>query len=663
MELVYLWVEEYKNIKNQGFNFSPRFTCEYNEITKKLTIEEKKDYVSIFPENINITAIVGENGSGKSGLIETLLLSTFGSLDLANKQKNIDFFVIYYEKNNEKFYITTYHDKYATIIANLDFFKNLYSKNRLEMNGYLYNKVYSLYLNFSIDTPSSFFRNTVMNGEYLGFIYDSEETPKQNNILALPNKKNDIIDIHALFRDFSKCYMRFLKEYNMNTNQMDDFFKNIFLTESNFIFIPKQFKLIFSEHKFLSFFNNEKYLKLIKLFISSNNIHNNISIDTLKNITIFFILVGLENKSSFSENLFYSYNKDYIKNHDFIDFLKKINQILNTYQNEDNTDLNSTLEKINSIISSFDIYFQDKKLIDCIGNSIESLFPSIKEAIWYLDYIHGTNELQKSGVNSFNNWNKIQKESLNKLLVNLPSYILLDLKDNTHSRNFLDLSFGEKLLHFLIYELLYFVKFFHTSKQYETINIIYDEFDIGMHPNLQRKFIYIIKSLCDFINITYKNIKINFIFATHSPFILSDIPKQNIIFLEQYKQQNKEVINQTQQIGNCKNRSKEITIDTFGANIHTLLSHGFFMKEGLMGEFAKSKINEIIQNLQRQDYDPSQEEKKKIFSIIKSIGETFLKSKLLEMYYKKFNDDFIKEQRKKDLLEQQQKIQEELKLL
>ena len=56
MELVYLWVEEYKNIKNQGFNFSPRFTCEYNEITKKLTIEEKKDYVSIFPENINISS-------------------------------------------------------------------------------------------------------------------------------------------------------------------------------------------------------------------------------------------------------------------------------------------------------------------------------------------------------------------------------------------------------------------------------------------------------------------------------------------------------------------------------------------------------------------------------------------------------------------------------
>jgi len=30
MELVYLWVEDYKNIKKQGFNFSPWFHCEYN---------------------------------------------------------------------------------------------------------------------------------------------------------------------------------------------------------------------------------------------------------------------------------------------------------------------------------------------------------------------------------------------------------------------------------------------------------------------------------------------------------------------------------------------------------------------------------------------------------------------------------------------------------
>ena len=82
MELVYLWVEDYKNIKRQGFNFSPRFRCEfkaeYDENNKlkddcELIIDENKDYVSILPDNINITAIVGENGSGKSSIFEIIL--------------------------------------------------------------------------------------------------------------------------------------------------------------------------------------------------------------------------------------------------------------------------------------------------------------------------------------------------------------------------------------------------------------------------------------------------------------------------------------------------------------------------------------------------------------------------------------------------------------
>jgi len=71
MELVYLWVKDYKNIKKQGFNFSPRFKCKfYDEYEKdedgneklkdncELIIKENDDYIDIFPENINITAII-----------------------------------------------------------------------------------------------------------------------------------------------------------------------------------------------------------------------------------------------------------------------------------------------------------------------------------------------------------------------------------------------------------------------------------------------------------------------------------------------------------------------------------------------------------------------------------------------------------------------------
>ena len=31
MELIYLYIEDYKNIKNQGFNFFSKFTCKYDE--------------------------------------------------------------------------------------------------------------------------------------------------------------------------------------------------------------------------------------------------------------------------------------------------------------------------------------------------------------------------------------------------------------------------------------------------------------------------------------------------------------------------------------------------------------------------------------------------------------------------------------------------------
>jgi len=31
MKLVYLWVKEYKNIKNQGFNLSLKYNCEFKD--------------------------------------------------------------------------------------------------------------------------------------------------------------------------------------------------------------------------------------------------------------------------------------------------------------------------------------------------------------------------------------------------------------------------------------------------------------------------------------------------------------------------------------------------------------------------------------------------------------------------------------------------------
>jgi hypothetical protein len=65
--------------------------------------------------------------------------------------------------------------------------------------------------------------------------------------------------------------------------------------------------------------------------------------------------------------------------------------------------------------------------------------------------------------------------------------------------------------------------------------------------------------------------------VTHSPFVLSDIPVQNILFLKK----------------NGEKASKE-GMASFGANIHTMLVNSFFLKGGAMGEFAKETILKMI---------------------------------------------------------------------
>jgi predicted ATP-binding protein involved in virulence len=131
---------------------------------------------------------------------------------------------------------------------------------------------------------------------------------------------------------------------------------------------------------------------------------------------------------------------------------------------------------------------------------------------------------------------------------------------------------------------------FHISKD-SSIILCIDEGELTLHPNWQKKYI---NYLLYFIKNNTENPNFHLICTSHSPFILSDLPKENIIFLDKYKKEDEEVKSGIQKIGNCKNISDKIDIvQTFGANIHTLLSHGFFMENGLMSEFAKEKIEAI----------------------------------------------------------------------
>lgn len=165
---------------------------------------------------------------------------------------------------------------------------------------------------------------------------------------------------------------------------------------------------------------------------------------------------------------------------------------------------------------------------------------------------------------------------------------------------------------------------FNDRRLAQNVVILIDEGDLYLHPEWQRRFVFL---LCEFLTKCYtsqngETRSIQVIFTSNSPIPVSDLPNGNIIFLQKL---------------NGKTLAKNSLEDkkqTFGANIHTLLSDGFFLSHGLMGEFAKQKINSIIEMLQG-----SREEVMKNRTMIEKnislIGEPLIRTKLVQMFTEK----------------------------
>ena len=485
MELVYLWVEKYKNIKNQGFNFSPRFECSYDEEKEELTINENKDYVSIFPKNINVTAIVGENGSGKSNLISRL-------------QKPI---ILYY--NNGNFYSNYFYNKKC----------NLKIKKYKDTTNHIYLDSDFIKINLEIDNDYTKFNlYKLIESEIINLGFDVLKFLENFYTLILDH--NDEFQTKEIFK------------FNPTTIEIYE------QTYSQFEYLDK-----LNDNYLIQQLTKEKFL----VFLYSN------------------LCMQPE-----------------------LDMPKIENDILSI---EDVILKKNNLFKFNDITKTYELL----KILD--DNFV---FTDFKEI--YKDYKKEITELRNCG------------------------YIRIDLRDDK-DRKYSNLSQGERKFFtesIMIYDAI-------TKKENEDILVVLDEPDLSLHPQWQKKYLKELINL--FSKFTNKNFHL--ILTSHSPYILSDLPKENVIFLEKGKQ-----------VKPFKDDEQ-----TFGANIHTLLSHGFFMEDGLMGEFAKEKITEIF-NYLKDDIQLQTIEKKDVKNIIELIGEDFLREKLLHMYDIKFpksNEERIQE--------------------
>ncbi|PQL92311.1 AAA family ATPase [Apibacter sp. wkB309] len=193
-----------------------------------------------------------------------------------------------------------------------------------------------------------------------------------------------------------------------------------------------------------------------------------------------------------------------------------------------------------------------------------------------------------------------------------------------------ELSSGEKLMYeqFSIFN----EQIYHIEKKRDKLNnideylILLDEADVCFHPLWKKKYI---NMLLEVLPLIFVNKKLQIIFTTHDSLTLSDIPHQNILFL-----------------GKGENYTKVLTNKrkTFGANISNLLADSFFLEDGLVGDFAKKKIEEMIHVLNKmienknnnQHIDISDEEQLRIRKLISMVDEHIIQSKLIKMYNEVF---------------------------
>ncbi|PEC81950.1 AAA family ATPase [Bacillus cereus] len=150
--------------------------------------------------------------------------------------------------------------------------------------------------------------------------------------------------------------------------------------------------------------------------------------------------------------------------------------------------------------------------------------------------------------------------------------------------------------------------------------LLIDEGELYFHPQWQKQMI---KILLEGIGLIFEetNKPLQIILTTHSPFILSDIPSDRNLFLK--KNDSNEVV--------CLDNLENTQL-TFGANIHHLYSHAFFLQDGLMGEFAKDKINKLVYELLNNSPEYISNNSERIRGQIHMIGEPIIKRKLINIY-------------------------------
>ncbi len=648
MTLEYVWIENYGVVKEQGFNFNPSVFYNFNKETGELSKEGRNevpiDFFNVTNDTVNnITALVGANGTGKSTVLE------FVSGFLAY-YRPLGGFVIYGDRliNKSDVKVTfseiwfgekpTILDRRDLINAQrradgvnelpidadtrnspsgLPIFGNIINDARViyfsgEANLQHTNRVYESLLSLSDEYANSYFTDisdiALMATDQNRYRSDKAIYSGENPVLTYRSGESErFIDL-------------MLSEYrNLIPFSLDGLNLGFSFNDISSSFFKSYDEMAFGAIIYLI----EEYLKLKKTKISKKTLEIIKGIEDYGLAGFFNQKFNPYDRRDQDENL-----RIHLYHHLFLRHLRE--QIMETMgELTERNKLGYFTTLISEIAQSFTT---SKSYIEQIKDYfIKTKFASQNTGSLHLKSVEIFYEklatLKLWEYEKFN-MNLSDLTVIEDLLISLSSFDAnsgLNYKVSTiFDLDIRGLSTGEKQ----------FLKIFSRFVAFKLNNkdnylkakqfiILIDEFEIGFHPLWQQKFLSTwIDFLERFVNQSPENrIKVQLILTSHSPFVVSDLPSQCINFLSKNED------------------GKGSTVDglgvhqaTFGANIHELFTDSFFLKDGLMGEFARNKIEELIKEIKGAaeiitlaKYETFYKKRVDI------IGERFLKTKILEL--------------------------------
>ncbi len=621
---------EYGVLKDQLLRFDPRFNIDVSQESNGTLIEISLNpgYVEgFFSEQVSyITGLVGKNGVGKSTLLRFIKeLFIQERTDLKDREKDIIFYtegaiIKIYLNEDQKGHVKVvmkpsrfqyefvYYRGYPKLFDRLKNFTTVFYSNNLDLeqkeveskNYFNISTSYLLENVGRINAKQLRNRRITNNHSRFKFFELRRQIEFLNEVdiirshLGIPFKRVDNLEIEIIevaSKDYEKIFRTVRMElHRLEANNVEDELENL-----NFnLHYRKAREFLETFYKDLRRFENymfqvkEDYKRdpqyYIQIILIENLIYQLIRVIISDKVIIQHLTVDKEFR---------------------YELLNKLFTLVESQRYNINADLIDEL--VGYSFSVVESYFEYKR------KSKES------SMLYFSNLLHLRQELDslmqfKNFIFKFTSQALVKRSSMffdtKDVRINnlLKEYFAENLNFKFIKFSWPKLSAGEESL------IAFFSRLNSISKEVasENLLLLIDEGDLYFHPEWQRKYIHYLLKYFSNVFLGFNNIQV--ILTTHSPFLLSDLPSDNIILLDRKDEGSEVKIVDT----------TELSLETFGGNINTLYAKAFFLGEST-SEFALQKIKkDIIEPLKSNLFN-----REEVIRLISKIGEPVIKNALL----------------------------------